>query len=268
MNQQRPLLSARTAGKPCGEPAVVVAEILKHGQVTVSPGKVEIGQGIVTALAQIAADELDIDLARVQMVRASTAPAPTRASPRAASRSSSRAARCAMPARKFAGSFFSRRRNGWGSISMRSTSRTAPFPARAMSGPAIGNLPRKSRSIATRRRTRGRSPSRGARWPGIQFSGSTFRTRFWAGRDSSTIRRWRECCTAACCGRRTRANSELKEDGARAVAGLVAIVRDGNFAGVVSETEHGAEAALNALRKGATWSDGEPCPTKTIWLHF
>ena len=46
------------------------------GHVIVSPGKVEIGQGIVTALAQIAADELDVDLARVQMVRASTAGSP------------------------------------------------------------------------------------------------------------------------------------------------------------------------------------------------
>ena len=43
---------------------------------TVSPGKVEIGQGIVTALAQIAADELDVDIGRVQMVRASTAGSP------------------------------------------------------------------------------------------------------------------------------------------------------------------------------------------------
>src|SRR5215510_6333739 len=46
------------------------------GEVTVSPGKVEIGQGIVTALAQIAADELDIDIVRVRMVRASTAASP------------------------------------------------------------------------------------------------------------------------------------------------------------------------------------------------
>src|SRR6202158_3983850 len=46
------------------------------GRVTVSPGKVEIGQGIVTALAQIAADELDVDIGRVQMVRASTAGSP------------------------------------------------------------------------------------------------------------------------------------------------------------------------------------------------
>jgi CO/xanthine dehydrogenase Mo-binding subunit len=49
-----------------------------EGKVLVSPGKVEIGQGIVTALAQIAADELDVEFARVQMVRALHRPAPTR----------------------------------------------------------------------------------------------------------------------------------------------------------------------------------------------
>ena len=43
-------------------------------------------------------------------------------------------------------------------------------------------------------------------------------------------------------------------------AGLVAIVRDGSFAGVVGDSEAGAEAALKALRKGATWSAGEPLP--------
>ena len=46
------------------------------GKVVVSPGKVEIGQGIVTALAQIAADELDVDIARVQMVRTTTSGSP------------------------------------------------------------------------------------------------------------------------------------------------------------------------------------------------
>src|ERR1700712_5690682 len=47
-----------------------------EGHVTISPGKVEIGQGIVTALAQIAADELDVDIGRVQMIRATTAGSP------------------------------------------------------------------------------------------------------------------------------------------------------------------------------------------------
>src|SRR6185436_7847195 len=38
------------------------------GSVTVFTGKVELGQGIVTALAQIAAEELDVPLAHVTMI--------------------------------------------------------------------------------------------------------------------------------------------------------------------------------------------------------
>jgi CO/xanthine dehydrogenase Mo-binding subunit len=44
--------------------------------VTVATGKVEIGQGIVTAMAQIAAEELDVPLARVRMVSGDTAHTP------------------------------------------------------------------------------------------------------------------------------------------------------------------------------------------------
>src|SRR2546427_4488529 len=47
-----------------------------EGHLMVFPGKVDIGQGIVTSLAQIAADELDVEIGRVQMVRASTAASP------------------------------------------------------------------------------------------------------------------------------------------------------------------------------------------------
>ena len=42
------------------------------GTVTVNTGKVEIGQGIVTAMAQIAAEELDVTLAKVRMVSGDT----------------------------------------------------------------------------------------------------------------------------------------------------------------------------------------------------
>src|SRR3954466_11960557 len=51
-------------------------KLIGEGRVAISPGKVEIGQGILTALAQIAADELDVDVGRVQMIRASTAGSP------------------------------------------------------------------------------------------------------------------------------------------------------------------------------------------------
>src|SRR5881296_4770466 len=46
------------------------------GTVTIFTGKIELGQGIGTALAQIAADELDVDLKRLDVVHGDTARTP------------------------------------------------------------------------------------------------------------------------------------------------------------------------------------------------
>src|SRR5215467_13688245 len=46
------------------------------GNATVCTGKVELGQGIVTALAQIAAEELDLPLERVRMISGDTEKTP------------------------------------------------------------------------------------------------------------------------------------------------------------------------------------------------
>ena len=50
--------------------------ILPAGRIEVRSGKVELGQGITTALAQIAAEELDVAAERIAMVPASTAGSP------------------------------------------------------------------------------------------------------------------------------------------------------------------------------------------------
>ena len=47
-----------------------------EGRVTVFTGKVEIGQGALTALAQIAAEELDVSLSSIRMVSGDTALTP------------------------------------------------------------------------------------------------------------------------------------------------------------------------------------------------
>jgi nicotinate dehydrogenase subunit B len=51
-------------------------KINRDGTVTVFPGKVEIGQGILTALAQIVAEELDVSLDRIRLAPASTGYSP------------------------------------------------------------------------------------------------------------------------------------------------------------------------------------------------
>ncbi len=48
----------------------------RRGEVTVRVGKVEYGQGIWTALAQVAAEELQVDLSRVRMAPVSTSTSP------------------------------------------------------------------------------------------------------------------------------------------------------------------------------------------------
>jgi len=50
--------------------------VLPRGVVEVRSGKVELGQGVLTALAQVAAEELDVDVARVRMVAAVTGISP------------------------------------------------------------------------------------------------------------------------------------------------------------------------------------------------
>src|SRR5713226_3298341 len=47
-----------------------------NGTVIIFTGKVELGQGILTALAQIAADELDVALNRIAMISGDTARTP------------------------------------------------------------------------------------------------------------------------------------------------------------------------------------------------
>src|SRR2546427_4901279 len=47
-----------------------------NGSATIFTGKVELGQGILTALAQIAAEELDLPLARIRMISGDTGQTP------------------------------------------------------------------------------------------------------------------------------------------------------------------------------------------------
>lgn len=239
-------------------------------QVTVSTGKVEIGQGIVTALAQIAADELDIDIARVQMVRASTAASPNEGvtSGSLSIQQSGRALRhaCADVRQIFLAAASERLGVGVdtlaiddGTISGPGNVRTSyweladevsldrdvspdvtakPFGQRAMAGTSAQRLDIPDKVFARRRFIHD------AVLPGM-LHGRALRP---------------EVSGAALV--------KLNEEGARAVAGLVGIVHDGNFAGVVCETEDAAEKALKALRKGATWAGGETLPDENDLAAF
>ncbi|MBU1360389.1 MAG: molybdopterin-dependent oxidoreductase, partial [Gammaproteobacteria bacterium] len=77
-----PVPPAHVAGQPAAVPAnpaegpEILLAVWADGGVTALNGHVDLGTGIRTALAQIVADELDVPLARVQMVLGDTARAP------------------------------------------------------------------------------------------------------------------------------------------------------------------------------------------------
>jgi CO/xanthine dehydrogenase Mo-binding subunit len=240
------------------------------GHVTVSPGKVEIGQGIVTALAQIAADELDVDLSRVQMVRASTAVSPNEGvtSGSLSVQQSGRALRhvCAEVRQIFLELASERLGAGIDTLGVKDGTIFGPGNVSTSYWELAEDVsldrdatPDAKPKLAAQRALAGNSV------PRIDIPDKVFaRPRFIHDSALPGMLHGRVLRP----GHSRATLTELREDGARAVAGLIAIVRDGSFAGVVSETEHGAEAALNSLRKGATWSGGEPLPDENDLAAF
>lgn len=271
-------MSPQPAASPPALPASLAAnprlsawlKFSSDGQVTVSPGKVEIGQGIVTALAQIAADELDVDLSRLHMVRASTAVSPNEGvtSGSLSIQQSGRALRhaCAEVRRIFLvqaaerlGVNIDALDIADGTISGPGNVRTSYWElAEEVSLDRDATAGAKPKTI-TQRTLAGHSVQR------IDIPDKVFgRPRFIHDHALAGMLHGRPL-------RPEHARAKLlnlREDHARTVSGLVAVVRDGSFAGVVCDTEHGAELAVEALRKGATWSDGEPLPDESDLASF
>jgi nicotinate dehydrogenase subunit B len=242
-----------------------------EGKVLVSPGKVEIGQGIVTALAQIAADELDIDIARVQMVRASTFASPNEGvtSGSLSVQHSGRALRlaCAEIRQIFLKAAAERLGVSADVLAVSDGTISGPGNVQTSYWELAGDISldrdatagAKPKSSA-QRTLAGKSQQR------IDIPDKVFgRPRFIHDSQLTNMLHGRvlraELAHATLTG--------LDESRARKVEGLIAIVRDGNFVGVVCETEAAADAALAALRKGATWSARETLPDEdnlAAWL--
>ena len=222
------------------------------GSVHVFTGKVELGQGIVTALTQIVADELDVSLGARHEISGDTAAPPTKVIPPAANRSSS-GAPCALPRARRARCCLTSPAAGIGrhGATRRWRRHSPPTDARSLCRPreqrrpasrsrppkASQNRPRTYRSSASRsaldlpaKVTGGAAYVQDMRLPGMLHGRSCGRRGHSARLDSST--------------------KPIREG----LAGVVSVVRDGNFLGVVAEREEQAmrrEVGLRVRRRSA-----------------
>jgi CO/xanthine dehydrogenase Mo-binding subunit len=241
-----------------------------EGRVAILPGKVEIGQGIVTALAQIAADELDVDISRVDMIRASTATSPNEGvtSGSLSIQQSGRALRhvCAEVRQRLLVAASERLGVDTSLLDVDDGTISGPGNVRTSYWELAGDVSLDhDASVGAAAKTAAKRAIAGHSIQRVDIPDKVFaRPRFLHDRALPDLLHGRVLRPDISGAKLTA----LDETAARTIPGLVAIARDGGFAGVVADSEVAAEAALNALRKGATWSAGEPLPDENDLAGF
>jgi nicotinate dehydrogenase subunit B len=234
-----------------------------EGTVTVFTGKVEIGQGNVTALAQIAAEELDVSLARVKMISGDTGQTPDEgvtsgsqsmeqggtalryaAAEARAILLERAAAKLSVPADRLAvadGAITVR--DGAGSTTYWEIAGAEMFQREASA--SVAPKPASAHTLVGKKIARLDIPAKvtgqpiyvqDMRLPGMLFGRIVRPPSYRATLQS------------------------LDEAAARAMPGVVAVVRDGSFLGVVAEREEQAIAAREKLTALATWQEAPDLP--------
>ena len=241
------------------------------GTATVFTGKVELGQGIVTALAQIAAEELDLPLNRVRMISGDTERTPNEgqtAGSQSVENSGTALRMAAAEARalligqaakrlntaadtlKVADGVISAsdgRKVGYGEIAgevdlhREVTAKAAPKPAAShkIVGKSIArfDIPAKV--------TGGAAYVQDIRLPDMLHGRVVRPSRYGAKLDGA---------------------DEAK---AKALPGVVAVVREGSFLGVIAQREEQAIKARKLLAESARWSGGPELPDQNnIYAHL
>jgi nicotinate dehydrogenase subunit B len=230
------------------------------GRVLVRSGKVELGQGVLTALAQIVADELDVDPARVVMVAASTDASPDEsytagslsvqhsgialravcAQVRALSLAAA-ATQLQAPAEELTvadGEFCASdgRRTSYWDLGLDLDQDVVP-----------GAAPKDAAAYAVVGRSMPRLdvPDKVAGRPrfihDLRLDGMLHGRVLRPPSRGAVLR-------------------SVDDTAARSVPGVVAVVRDGSFLGVVTEREENALRALAALRSGSVWTEQNSLP--------
>jgi CO/xanthine dehydrogenase Mo-binding subunit len=245
-------------------------KVRREGYVEVFSGKVEIGQGILTALAQIVADELDVALGQVRMMPASTACSPNESftSGSLSVQDSGAALRqaCAEARAIYLNAAAVRLGTAVeslaaieGNIVGAGGQRTSYWELAAdelLEREATGQVAPKP---ASAHRVVGQAVARHD-LPDKVFGQACFihdleLPQMLHGR---VLRPTTPDATLIDCA-----------GVAAALPGVVAVVRDGSFLGVLAESEAGAEAAQRKLAAGASWRPGPGLPDQaslTNWL--
>ena len=236
--------------------------INRDGTVTAFPGKVEIGQGILTALAQIVAEELDVSLERVRL-----APTDTTYSPDEGMTSGSQSITDGGVALRYAAAeardLLMQRAASRLGVSLEQLS-VSDGVVRARSGGSVTYWDLATEDLLAREATAEVQPK-----PASQHTiiGASAPRRDIPAKVSGVPVYVHDLDLPGMLhGRVARPPSyqarlaSLDDAEVRAMPGVAAVVRDGSFLGVIAEREEQAIRALNRLKRIARWEDSTVLP--------
>jgi CO/xanthine dehydrogenase Mo-binding subunit len=245
--------------------------IAADGKVTVFTGKVELGQGIVTALAQIAAEELDVPLARVSMISGDTGRTPNEGQTAGSQSIEQSGTALRMAGSEVRGILLelAAKKFGVGAdvLSVGDGIITAPDGRKVSYGELAGEVDLKREATA---KAKPKQPGQ------HKIVGKPVQRLDIPAKVSGGAAYVQDMRLAGMLHGRVvrppRYGSTLEsfdETGVKAMPGVVAVVRDGSFLGVVAEREEQAIKARTALAASAKWKDGPELPDpKKIYEHL
>jgi nicotinate dehydrogenase subunit B len=233
-----------------------------NGTVTIFTGKIELGQGIGTALAQIAADELDVDLKRLDVVHGDTARTPNEGQT-AGSLSvehSGTALRFACAEARYLLVLAASAKLGVPAADLKVTDGTVTAP----DGKTITYWDLARDADFKREATAKVKPKASFehKWVGQSIARRDIPKKFTGG--AAYVQDVR--LPRMVFGRVVRPPSpsaqlvSVDEAAIGRLPGVVAVVRDGNFLGVAAEREEQAIRAREAMARSARWTEAATLP--------
>src|SRR5262245_9823223 len=234
--------------------------IAPDGAVTVMTGRVELGQGILTVMRQVAADELDVAPERLVLISGDTGQTPdegTTAGSLAVKLGSTALGLACADARatlvRVAAQAWSVQPD---EIKVEDGQMTGPSGQRMSYGEAAGRVSL-SRPVDVNARRKPPAQYRiiGSSYPRVDIPAKVFGQRVFVH-----DLRLPDMLFGAVARPPAYASSLVSADldAIRAMPGVVEVVRDGSFLGVVARREEQAHAAAARLAKGAQWHEGQP----------
>jgi nicotinate dehydrogenase subunit B len=226
-----------------------------NGTVTMFTGKVELGQGILTALTQIVADELDVAIRRLQVISGDTALAPNEGTTAGSLsvQDSGTALRyaCAEARGLLLQAASNKLGLAAGDLRISDGSISAASGARTSYWEVAGDVPLKREATAQT----ALKPSKEHRVIGQSVPRRDIPAKVTGG--EAYVQDMR--LPGMLFGRVVMPSAprakllSVNEAAARAMPGVVAVVRDGNFLAVAAAREEQAIAAAQALKTSARW---------------